>query len=305
MIELPPVQTLAETVERLRAARVAVWSTNSVADRLRAVGPWNVQTERPLLEEADWLLAVGGGTLIDQAKVLRAQHPSVKLAALPTLWGSGAEASPIAVLNEDGRKVIRMGPEMLPDLIVSHSEFAKTVPSDALRHACGDAWSHALEGFLSPLGRDETRDDLAALMTRMLQQPIGYADAWFELSALACAGQAKASVGLVHGIAHTLEGIIGWGHAKLCSLYLLPVMWFNQTRSPKWLLLAEHDLRERALFRVLFKLFEVDAYRAALPALKANWMKVLRDPCSRINSALVRPADIEFFEAFDTEMVSS
>ncbi len=298
MIELPPTKLLAEAVEYFRGAQVITWCTKHVADRLRALVPWEVQTEMPSLDGADWLLAVGGGTLIDKAKVLRAQHSHVKLAALPTLWGSGAEASPIAVLNQDGKKVIRMGPELLPDLIVSQSEFAKTLPDQQIKQACGDAWSHALEGFLSPLGTDETRTDLAAVMKRMLQQTIGYTDAWFELSALACAGQAKSSVGLVHGIAHTLEGVLGWGHARLCALYLLPVMSFNQTRSPKWPFLAEHGLDETNLLKVLRQLFDLTEYAEALPALKSNWMKVLRDPCSRTNSALVRPADIEFFEAF-------
>ena len=298
MISLPPVQTLAETIERLGSARVVVWCTASVADRLRALVPWPVQTEAPSLDGAEWLLAVGGGKLIDQAKVLRAEHPSTKLAALPTLWGSGAEASPIAVLNQDGKKVIRMGAELVPDATMSHPEFAKTLPAELIKHACGDAWSHALEGFLSPLGTDETRADLAVVMKRMLQQPIGYADAWFELSALACAGQSKASVGLVHGIAHTLEGIIGWGHAKLCSLLLLPVMSFNQTRSPKWPFLAEHGLDDVIVLNMLRQLFEPSAYAEALPVLKEHWMKVLRDPCSRTNSALVRTADVEFFESF-------
>jgi alcohol dehydrogenase class IV len=298
VISLPPVQTLAETIERLGSARVVVWCTVSVADRLRALVPLPVQTEAPSLDGADCLLIVGGGKLIDQAKILRAEYPSTKLAALPTLWGSGAEASPIAVLNHYGKKVIRMGAELVPDVIVSHPEFAKTLPTELIKHACGDAWSHALEGFLSPLGTDETRADLAVVMKRMLQQPIGYADAWFELSALACAGQSKASVGLVHGIAHTLEGIIGWGHAKLCSLFLLPVMSFNQTRSPKWPFLAEHGLDDEIIMNVLRQLFEPASYAEALPALKEHWMKVLRDPCSRTNSALVRPADIEFFESF-------
>lgn len=298
MISLPPVQSLAETVERLGSTSIAVWCTPSVAERLRALVPWTVQTETPSLDGVEWLLAVGGGKLIDEAKVLRAEHPQVKLAALPTLWGSGAEASPIAVLNVDGKKVIRMGPEMLPEVIVSYPDFAKTLSSEFIKHACGDAWSHALEGFLSPLGTDETRADLAAVMKRMRQQPIGYADAWFELSALACAGQSKASVGLVHGIAHTLEGFLGWGHAKLCSVFLLPVMSFNQTRSPKWPFLAEHGLDDEIVLSVLRQLFDANLYAEALPVLKEHWMKVLRDPCSRTNSALVRPADIEFFETF-------
>lgn len=298
MIELPPACSISETIQRFADRHVVVWSTPSVADRLRALIPWDVVTEQPDLRDADWLLAVGGGTLIDKAKVLRATHPSVKLAALPTLWGSGAEASPIAVLNEDRKKVIRMGPDLLPDLFVSHPEFAESLPNELIKHACGDTWSHALEGFLSPLGSDESRADLATVLKRLLQQPLNYAPEWFELSALACAGQAKTSVGVVHGIAHVLEGVLQWGHARLCALYLLPVMSFNQTNSPKWPFLAEHGLSDTAIFKVLRQLFDEQAYADALPALKANWVKVLRDPCSRTNSALVRPGDIEFFEAF-------
>jgi alcohol dehydrogenase class IV len=298
MITLPSIIPLPNVARNL-TGNVVVWCTASVAERLGALVPWPVQTEAPSLNGADWLLAAGGGKLIDQAKVLRAKYSSVKLAALPTLWGSGAEASPIAVLNQDGKKVIRMGPEMLPDVIVSHPEFAMTLPAELTKHACGDAWSHALEGFLSPLGTDETRADLAVVMKQMLQQPIGYSVAWFKLSALACAGQSKASVGLVHGIAHTLEGVSAWGHAKLCSLFLLPVMSFNQTRSPKWPFLAEHGLDGVIVLNVLRQWFEPAAYAEALPALKEHWMKVLRDPCSRTNSALVRPADIELFESFN------
>ena len=298
MVNLLMVYSLLQIVERLKDERVRVWCTPSVAPRLSKLVPWEVCIGAPHLEGVDWLLVAGGGTVIDQAKVLRSKHPQVKLAALPTLWGSGAEASPIAVLNEDGKKVIRMGPELLPDLIVSHPAFAESLSGDLIKQACGDAWSHALEGFLSPLGSDETRSNLAGVLKRMLQHPIDFSPEWFELSALACAGQSKASVGAVHGIAHVLEGIVHWGHAKLCSLYLLPVMSFNQMNSPKWPLLAAHGLQDDAIFAVLRQFFDPQDYRTALPALKDNWMKVLRDPCSRTNSALVRPSDFEFFESF-------
>ena len=303
MIAIPPTMTLDEArsggIAGSANGQVVVWCTPSVAERLRAMIAWVVSTDQPTLTAGTaWLIAVGGGTLIDKAKVLRSQHPNVKLAALPTLWGSGAEASPIAVLNEDGKKVIRMGSEMLPDRIIAHPQFAQTLPDELIRHACGDTWSHALEGFLSPLGGDESRADLAVVMKRMLKLPIGFAPEWFEASALACAGQARTSVGLVHGVAHSLEHITLWGHAKLCSLFLLPVMRFNQANSLKWPFLDAHGLSEDEVFGVLRHFFDERAYAAVLPVLKSNWMKVLRDPCSRTNSALVRPADLEFFESF-------
>lgn len=296
MIPLPPRCTLSEASQRL--ASPAVWCTPSVAVRLAKWTGWAVHVDPPALDSTDWFVAAGGGTLLDRAKILRCEHPHVKLAALPTLWGSGAEASPIAVAVVDGKKVIRMAPELVPDLVIREPRFADTVPALLKAQACGDAWSHALEGFLSPLGSDETRDDLAQVLRRMSDTAMDDAQNWLELSSLACAGQAKTSVGLVHGIAHALEGPLGWGHARLCSLFLLPVMTFNRAASPKWPLLLAHGVAEEEVFRAIRTLFQSVDYVAALPVLRSHWGTVLRDQCTRTNSALVRPGDIAFFESF-------
>lgn len=303
MIILPPKVSLSDFFDSgvyvQSHEHIIVWCTPSVADRLRALVPCEVVNEEPVLtSDTKWLLVVGGGTLIDRAKVLRAKNSSVKLAALPTVWGSGAEASSIAVINEDDKKNIHIGQEYLPDLIVTHPELAKSLPDEIKKQACGDALSHALEGFLSPLGNDETRKDLSEVLKAMFQQPLGYSEDWFDLSEKACVGQSKTSVGLVHGVAHVLEGVMGLGHARLCSLYLLPVMSFNKDNSVKWPLFAEYGLSNDAIFAVLCELFDEQAYAATLPSLKENWMSVLRDSCSRTNSAIVRPGDIGYFESF-------
>ena len=294
MIELPPQCPLAEAIERL-GPNIVVWATPSVRDRL----PWKVSSALP--DDAEWLLAVGGGTLIDRAKIARAARPGLKLAALPTIWGSGAEASPIAVLNDGAVKTIRMSPDLLPDLIVSHPEIARTLPAHLVKAACGDTWAHALEGFLSPLASDELRADLAEVIRRLLALPLAFAPEWFEVSALACAGQSQAGVGLIHGAAHVLELAPGsqWSHAHLCSLLLLPVVRFNSTRSEKWnRLMQAHALPEQEIWKVLRALFDAADFAALRPALAAHWRTILRDPCTRTNSALVRPGDLAFLENF-------
>jgi alcohol dehydrogenase class IV len=180
---------------------------------------------------------------------------------------------------------------------------ADDLPGPLARHACGDAWAHALEGFLSPLSDPELQDELAGIIRDMTGLPLSADPRWFEVSARACAGQARSSVGLMHGLAHQLEGHLrtafpdcGWGHAKLCSVFLLPVMAFNRKHSDKWERLArKHDLDEEAIFDALRELHEPAAYAQALELLDAHWMEVLRDPCSRTNSALVRPASKSFF----------
>jgi alcohol dehydrogenase class IV len=257
-----------------------------------------------LPNDLDTLIVIGGGTLMDKAKAWRAHHaPGTRLIAIPSLWGSGAEVSPVAVLNRQGKKEIHMGDDYIPDICCLWPQLALSVPDHLARYACGDAWSHALEGFLSPLADSNVQQDLADVIQEMVNLPLGNDPRWFELSARACAGQARAGVGLVHGIAHTLEGYLraefpgaGWGHASLCSLFLWPVIEFNRQHSPKWDRLTDQfQLDGVMIMELLRNLHEPESYEQVLGLLDQHWMEILRDPCSRTNSALVRPASKTFF----------
>jgi len=227
----------------------------------------------------------------------------VKLIAVPSIWGSGAEASPIAVRNRNGKKDIRIDPKLLPDARGVWPELAASIPASRARIACGDCWAHSLEGFLSPLAGDPLRQEIAGLLLRMLRLPLAGDPAWYELSARACAGQARSSVGLVHGIAHVLEGLLqaqqpggDWNHAKLCSIFLLPVMRFNAQASGKWqTLLQQYGLPAEAIFGVLRELFDGRAFDLAMPVLSQHWIDILRDPCTRTNSTTVRPSSLDYF----------
>ena len=303
-IDLPPRWSLDQLRQRATSG-VVVWATLSVRTRLRDVLPWPaVEPAQSLGADAEWLVVVGGGGLIDEAKALRESRPGLKLVVIPSIWGSGAEASPIIVLSRAGRKEIKISPSARPDAVVYWPELSKSVPAERQRAACGDCWAHALEGFLSPLASPELRNALAKVIQRILALPLGFDAQWFEMSALACAGQSLAGVGLVHGIAHTLEAPLreqqperGWHHAKLCSTFLEPVMRLNQAGSDKWnQLLTEHRLPEKEVWTTLRALFEPDSFRAALPVLRQEWRGVLRDSCSRTNSVLVRPDWLERFE---------
>ena len=254
--------------------------------------------------DAESLVVLGGGALIDGAKLWRRhQRPELRLIAIPSIWGSGAEASRVVALNREGAKFIEVDDELLPHARVVWPELAQELPAWRAKHACGDAWSHALEGFLSPLASDPLRAELAAIAGQMLALPLSKDPAWFDPSALASAAQGKCSVGLVHGIAHTLEGPLmaledsqGFGHARLCSIFLKPVMALNQSSSPKFdNYTLEHGLAGAEILAVLDELHEPEAYAKCLPLLESHWRSILRDPCSRTNSALVRPAHLGHF----------
>jgi len=303
---------LAGDTRRLRETDLGtagLWVTPSVRDRVRAVLPWPILSPaEPLPADVQTLVVVGGGNLIDRAKVAaRDREPPVKLIAIPSIWGSGAEASPIVVLDDAGKKTIRIDARYLPDQYLFWPELADSIDPVRAREACGDARAHALEGFLSPLAGDELRRELAALLGEMQSLPIANDPRWFSLSARACAGQARSSVGLVHGIAHVLESVLrarhpdaGWGHARLCSTFLWPVMEFNRQASDKWsTTLRRYEVDEKAVLATARQLFDAGAYRQALAALPEQWTAVLRDPCTRTNSVLVRPASLDFFGSWN------
>lgn len=303
-------EPLIWSVERLLAedfSNAVVWSTPSVRERSESTLPYPHRVPlAPLDANTRTLIVIGGGTLMDAAKVFRSERaPTVSLVAIPSIWGSGAEASPVAVgTGEDGRKVIRMGPEYVPDVRVQWPELAGSIPPRLARHACGDAWSHALEGFLSPLATDELLSETASALSAMLDLPIGADPRWFEASAAACRLQSQSSVGLVHGIAHTLEGPLraaqpdfGWGHAALCSTFLWPVLSLTLGLSERAQdRLASAGIDSGRVSEVARELFEEEAYDRALPLLTAHWQSVLRDPCTRTNGTLVRPSQLEHFQ---------
>lgn len=300
----PAVWSL-DTLLRQDLGRAVVWAAPSVRARVEATLPWPIaEREDGVPAGADTLVVVGGGTLIDRAKALRHDAaPALRLVAIPSIWGSGAEASPFAVLTHADAKEIRTGDGYLPDARVEWPELIESVPASLARYACGDVWAHAIEGFLSPLASADLRRETAALITDMLALPLAADARWLEASARACAAQARSSVGLVHGIAHVLEPVqraeqpnAGWGHARLCATYLWPALAYMRGASPKVAdLTRQYDVDLARVEQAARALYHAADYDATLPALEANWRRVLRDPCTRTSCVLVRTESLAFF----------
>ena len=289
-----------EALQALPVDGTVIWTTASLATRVGAVlhFPQTLDEKVPPVG-IQRVIVLGGGSLIDCAKLWRKERsPATWLIAVPSLWGSGAEASIVAVRQENGRKVPYMEAELLPDARAVWPELADSIPVDLARWGMGDAWSHALEAFLSPLASETLRGELAIfLRDRLLPQPLVRAPHWFDLSAEACRFQSLAGVGLVHGMAHEIEpNLFGFGHARLCATLLWPVMSFNARRGNKIRdLAADHALPLDFVFARIKDLYADDDFTALLPVLTANWMSVLRNPLSRINGVVCRPADLAWF----------
>jgi alcohol dehydrogenase class IV len=288
-----------ESVRDLDCQETYVWTLASLQAAVSAALPrLTVGCDEPPAGVRR-LVVVGGGQLMDKAKFWRRDRsPATWLCAVPSLWGSGAEASPVAVRTIDDKKDAQLDASLLPDARAVLPPLTSTIPADVARWGMGDTWSHALEGFLSPLASQEVRATGAQLINDELL-PAGLAPslAWFELSSKACVVQANSGVGLIHAIAHVLEPKLqGYGHARLCSLYLWPVFMFNSERGPKvGKLFEEYAIDPAKLGATIKELFDADDYRELLPALNAHWPEIIRHPLSRINCTLVRSDAIAWF----------
>ncbi len=275
---------------RARRALESAWPT---ATWLDAAGPAAAAAPAASTPIAT-VIAIGAGAFLDRVKLgWRERAPDAALVAVPTLWGSGAEASPVAVWTEGGKKQFRLDQALRPTAVAYHPGFAATVSPDQARAACGDVWAHAVEGFLSPLAGDALRTELAALIGELLVLPPASDARWFEVGGRAAALQARASVGLVHGLAHVLEPALArpdLGHARLCALFLAPVLRWSARTSGVWRELTERFGVDATAVEVMAaRLSEPTVLTSLAPAVEAHWRAVLRDPCTRTSSVLVRP----------------
>jgi alcohol dehydrogenase len=119
-------------------------------------------------EEPDAIVAVGGGSVIDLAKVtaLLLAHggpladyypvqsvpgPIVPLIALPTTAGTGSEATPVAVITDPSTemKIGVASPHLIPRHAICDPLLTVGAPPVVTAHAGIDALTHAVESFMA------------------------------------------------------------------------------------------------------------------------------------------------------------
>ncbi|MCF8709889.1 iron-containing alcohol dehydrogenase [Rhizorhapis sp. SPR117] len=265
----------------LPAARVAVLASSSLlqdsvaGDKLRAAvraqdvrfiaapkGEPSLDTLQPVITEItefgpDWIVAAGGGSVLDGAKIAWAfyEQPDLdpeeavrpfalprlrgraRLVAVPTTSGSGSEVSSAAVfaVHPHHAKKPMVSHELLPDVVILDPALTMGVPS-AVRIAAGfDALAHAVEGYASRF--DNSLVDLLAeqaVRTLLRELPRSIAepqdmDARLNvMNAAMMAGwvQNLKVPGAGHAIAHQLAEL-GIGHGAATGFMLVPALRYN------------------------------------------------------------------------------
>lgn len=117
--------------------------------------------QRVLEASPDIILAIGGGSVLDIAKLIRhyaaEQGSALPLWAIPTTSGTGAEATHFAVVYREGKKCSVEADDILPDVVLLYPPF--TYKNDAYLTACTgfDALAQAIESYWAKGANEESR----------------------------------------------------------------------------------------------------------------------------------------------------
>ena len=206
-------------------------------------------------EQVDGVIAVGGGSSMDVAKVVavllggeqeladlygvdQAAGPRLPLVLVPTTAGTGSEVTPVAVITTGATTKAGISSAwLLPDVAVLDADLTLGLPPAATAMTGVDAMVHAIEAYTSRHRKNPVSDMLARQALALLARNIRTAvhdgqdrDARANMLLGAClAGQAfaNAPVAAVHALAYPLGGHYHLPHGLTNSLVLPAVMEFN------------------------------------------------------------------------------
>ena len=207
-------------------------------------------------EGADFIIAVGGGSAMDSAKLAsllstddygvkdlldnpllaRKQVPSL---LIPTTAGTGSEATPNAIVSvpEKNLKVGIVNPEMIPDFVVLDARFIKNLPARIAAAPSVDAMCHAVECFTSkkrnPFSNSFALEAFDLIFNNIIEatlNPEAMEAKKKMLIAAFYAGVAITASGTtaIHALSYPLGGKYHIAHGVSNAILLMPVMKFNE-----------------------------------------------------------------------------
>lgn len=205
--------------------------------------------------DADYLIAVGGGSSIDTAKAIGIMianpeyedvtglegavdtgNRSVPLIAVPTTAGTAAEVTINYVITdtEKNRKFVCVDAHDIPCVAVIDPDMMASMPPGLTAATGMDALTHAIEGYITK-GAWEFTDmfhlKAIEIIARSLRKAVendasGRADMALG-QYIAGMGFSNVGLGIVHSMAHALGAVYDTPHGVANAVLLPTVMAFN------------------------------------------------------------------------------
>jgi acetaldehyde dehydrogenase / alcohol dehydrogenase len=227
------------------------------------------------LHGADQIVALGGGSVIDAAKLMKLKYGSpdadleelaapfldirkravqfpttkvnqVRLIAVPTTSGTGSEVTPFAVLidKERGRKITLADYSLSPDVAIVDPQFVMSMPRTLTADTGIDCLTHALEAGVS-IHASAFTDSNAMQAIRMVFKYLPIAcehphdeearSMMHNAACIAALAFSNASVGVNHALAHAFGARFGVSHGRANALMLPHVLAYNASVPTKFM----------------------------------------------------------------------
>ncbi|HWD00623.1 MAG TPA: bifunctional acetaldehyde-CoA/alcohol dehydrogenase [Candidatus Sulfopaludibacter sp.] len=227
------------------------------------------------LHNADQIVALGGGSVIDAAKIMKlmyespeadleelaapfldirkrvVQYPTARpnatrLVAVSTTSGTGSEVTPFAVLidKERGRKVTLADYSLSPDVAIVDPQFVMSMPKRLTADTGIDCLTHALEAGVSIHASPYT-DSNAMQAVRLVFKylPASYENPTDEearsmmhnAACIAALAFSNASVGVCHALAHAFGARFHISHGLANAVMLPHVIAYNASVPTKFM----------------------------------------------------------------------
>jgi alcohol dehydrogenase class IV len=189
---------------------------------------------------ADGVVAIGGGSTTGLGKAI-AYRTDLPQIVVPTTY-AGSEATPILGETENGRKVTKSDPRILPEVIIYDVDLTLTLPVPMSVTSGINAIAHAVEALYArdanpiiSLMAEEGIASLARALPRIQSDSQNkHARAEALYGAWLC-GVCLGSVGMAlhHKLCHTLGGMFNLPHAPMHSALLPHAVAYNSHAAPE------------------------------------------------------------------------
>lgn len=206
---------------------------------------------------ADSIIALGGGSVLDTAKGLRMlisqdgrdimgyagcenlpRGIHVPFIAIPTTSGTGSEATGVAVIKDEEKKIKLefISPFLLPDAAVLDPRLLCSMPARITALTGLDALTHAIEAY-SCLQKNPVSQSYATAAIRLIMEYLPSAIknpkdrkarlAMADAAYIAGSAFSNSMVGIVHAIGHSLGAVCSVAHGEAMTILLPACMRYN------------------------------------------------------------------------------
>jgi len=200
------------------------------------------------------IIALGGGSVMDTAKVVNIKyerpelnllqidvvsgaiglHRKIKhLIAIPTTIGTGSEATTTAILNDTRRephkKIAVTCDDILPTMVVLHPDFVKRLPKYLISGTGLDTFAHAVGAYVSNWNNPYTSainliaiQETIHFLPRLVKYGIKDLEAWEHMqwaALMAGLGFSNAMPGIEHALGHSFGALMYTHHGMSVGLF--------------------------------------------------------------------------------------